>query len=60
MDRLSYFLKEAKFDEENFFVEDVIEKSSKLLKDALEKDPILVGDRGVASKRLCWGKKNRG
>jgi len=52
--------KEKGFLSQNKIVEDVIEKSSKLLKDTLGKDPILVGDRGVASKRLCWRYKSEG
>jgi len=52
--------KEKGFLSQNKVVEDVIEKSSKLIKDTLGKGPILVGDRGVASKRLCWKYKSEG
>jgi len=45
--------KEKGFLSQNKVVEDVIEESSKRIKDALGKDPILVGDRGVGGKRLC-------
>ena len=45
--------KEKGFLSQNKVVEDIIEKSSKRIKDALGKDPILVGDRGVGGKRLC-------
>jgi len=52
--------KEKSFLSQNKVIEDIIEESFKRIKDALGKDPILVGDRGVGSKRLCVEYKEGG